>query len=227
MAPELSSLVWMLNAADRPLRGDATDALVVIAGDLELSLSARKLVLFFLDNFFGSDHDLVVNTALMEGGLPRHDPVLLVDRGPTVTHFGYFGNARSAAQLRDGLLAPARLRGIAPPDTQLAKAERAEKDRGVTPSSVPAETGAEAGLTLSEGPAAPAVLRGAVLPPGGDPARDLGQPSGGCGAAGLAEPGRHLHRRRRPAGDRLAQGRVGRDDRALPWRVAPAPVADA
>ncbi|MDQ7774774.1 hypothetical protein [Paracoccus aminovorans] len=191
---------------------------MVIAGDLELSLSARKLVLFFLDNFFGSDHDLVVNTALMEGGLPRHDPVLLVDRGPTVTHFGYFGNARSAAQLRDGLLAPARLRGIAPPDTQLAKAERAEKDRGVTRSPVPAETGAEAGLTLSEGPAA----RGAA--PGGDPARDLGQPSGGCGAAGLAEPGRHLHRRRRPAGDRPAPSR---DDRALLWRVAPAPVADA
>ncbi|MCV2447223.1 CHAT domain-containing protein [Paracoccus sp. DMF] len=164
MAPEFSPLVRMLNAAGRPLRGDATDALVVIAGDLELSLSARKLVLFFLDNFFGSDHDLVVNTALMEGGLPRHDPVLLVDRGPTVTHFGYFGNARSAAQLRDGLLAPARLRGIAPPDTQLAKAERAEKDRGVTRSPIPAETGAEAGLTLSEGPAAPALLRGAVLP---------------------------------------------------------------
>lgn len=164
MAPEFSPLVQMLNDQNRPRRAGASDGLVVIAGDLELSLSARKLVLFFLDSFFGSDHDLVVNTALMQGGVPRAAPVLLLDRGPRVMHSAYFGNARSAGQLRDGLLAPDRLRGIPDPDARLAAAEAAARDRGVTRTPVAGGTADEPELVLSEDPAAPALLRGAAPP---------------------------------------------------------------
>lgn len=164
MAPQSSALVQMLNDAHRPLRDDASDGLVVIAGDLEFSVSAFKLMLFFADSFFGGNHDLVVNTELMEGGLPRRDPVLLVDRGPSVTHFGYFGNARSAVQLRDGLLGRDRLRGIPTPAQRLTEAEQAVTDRGVTRALVGGEVKGAPELLQSEAPAAPGLLRGAAAP---------------------------------------------------------------
>lgn len=162
MAPEFSPLVKMLNDGERPLREGASDGLVVIAGDLEFSTATLRLMLFFLDCFYGSDHDLVVNTSLMEGGLPRADPVLLLDRGPSVTHFGYFGNARSAGQLRDGLLARDRLRGTAPPSRQLEDADA--RGRGVTRTIVPGSTSEGPALVVVEELASPTPLRGTSRP---------------------------------------------------------------
>lgn len=164
MSPQFSPLVRMLNDARRPQRAEASDGLVVITGDIELSLSARKLALFFLDNFFGSDHDLVVNTSLMQGGLPRKTSVLMLDRGPKVSHFNYFSNALTIGQVRDGLLAPERLNGIPDPEAQLEAAEAAASARGVINIPIPAATPEEAWLMRSEDPVAPAGRRG-ELPP--------------------------------------------------------------
>lgn len=160
MAPAFSPLVKMLNDRARKLRPGVSDGLVVIAGDLEFSTEILRLMLFFLDCFYGSDHDLVVNTSLMEGGLPRQEPLVLLDRGASVTHFGYFGNPRTAGQLRDGLLAPDRLRGIPSPARQLAETESRDLTRTIVPGSAPEEPA----LVVIEERAAPALSRGTGRP---------------------------------------------------------------
>ncbi len=89
------------------LPGLVTQAdLSVIAGDIEGDSLWRKLKLLATDWFYGSEHDLVVNTGSMSGGLRRADQRArwLMDRGPQVNHFRYFSNATSLRWLVSGLL---------------------------------------------------------------------------------------------------------------------------
>jgi hypothetical protein len=79
--------------------------LSVIAGDLEGDSLWSKLKWLATDWFFGDDHDLVVNTGSMSGGMRRTAGAArwLQDRGPQVQHFRYFSNANSLRWLVKGL----------------------------------------------------------------------------------------------------------------------------
>jgi hypothetical protein len=79
--------------------------LTVIAGDIEGDGLWGQLKLLAVDWFYGADHDLVVNTGSMYGGLRRPDKGarFLRDQGPEVCHFNYFTNAKSVRWLVAGL----------------------------------------------------------------------------------------------------------------------------
>ena len=64
----------------------------------------RRLKIWFADAFYGEDHDLVVNTSAMVGGLERQEARQFFDQGPAVDHFHYFVNPRTAEQIVNGLL---------------------------------------------------------------------------------------------------------------------------
>lgn len=102
MVPDQSPLLRILNQPT--VLQD--DGLTVIAGDCEAEGLLKKLALFFADLYFGTDHDLVVNTASMDGGAPRPEPrAELLDRSENVSHFNYFTNTRTARAIADALQA--------------------------------------------------------------------------------------------------------------------------
>jgi len=96
-----SALTRLLQHPDLMTRADLT----VIAGDAQGDALWGQLKLFVADWFYGSDHDLVVNTGSMAGGLrrPPGGARLLRDQGPEVNHFGYFRNERSLRWLTAAL----------------------------------------------------------------------------------------------------------------------------
>ncbi len=97
MSPEFSPLLQVLN---RKLAQQADD-LFVIGGDIEPSGVLRRLAIWFADMYFGQDHDLVVDTASMDGGTPRlNPPRVYTDRSATASHFNYFANAVSVGWLQ-------------------------------------------------------------------------------------------------------------------------------
>jgi hypothetical protein len=99
MMPD-SGVVRLVNAAGTNVEGDLT----VIAGDIEPDAWWARLVVWMTDRFYDGDHDLIVNTASMYGGLPRAGQALLsYHKGPSVNHFTYFRNAESASQVVRGL----------------------------------------------------------------------------------------------------------------------------
>ncbi|MCQ1548537.1 MAG: CHAT domain-containing protein [Candidatus Accumulibacter phosphatis] len=80
--------------------------LTVIAGDLDQGDSLwSQIKLLASDWFYGADHDLVVNTGSMYGGIrrPEKGARFLLDRGAQVNHFSYFLNERSVRWLQSGL----------------------------------------------------------------------------------------------------------------------------
>ena len=160
MAPEYSPLLSVLN---RPRKLRASDGLVVIAGDIEPSGVAQRLGIWFADAFFGSDHDLVVNTGSMTGGV--NDPAmtrgaaLVMDRGQNVSHFRYFTNGLTAGRLLAGLRDPASAGQWQSPELRLRSAEEPviQRSRAAQP----------AGETANDGVVAmpgPAVQRGRGAP---------------------------------------------------------------
>jgi hypothetical protein len=81
----------------------ADGGLSVIKGDLEGQglFDLASLKAFATDLFYREDHDLVVNTAAMDGGMARKDgSFTFFDQGPTVDHFSYFRNTRTLEQMR-------------------------------------------------------------------------------------------------------------------------------
>ena len=92
MMPE-SALIKLVNWPSTVFSGELT----VIAGDIEPDAWWAKLLVFGTDRFYDGDHDLVVNTASMYGGV-RREPAALVSfhKGPGVNHFTYFSNSESA-----------------------------------------------------------------------------------------------------------------------------------
>lgn len=97
-----SPLIRMLNT---PGTKSAAD-LSVIAGDTEGRGILGKLKMFLPDRFYGGQHDLVVNTASMDGGLPRVKARRFFDQGTEVNHFHYFSNPRTKERILAGLLRP-------------------------------------------------------------------------------------------------------------------------
>jgi hypothetical protein len=95
-----SALTRLLNEPELVTAAD----LSVIAGDAEANGFWGQIKMFVADWFFGADHDLVVNTSSMYGGIKRKDGArFLMDRGAEVTHFEYFTNRRSVGWLVEGL----------------------------------------------------------------------------------------------------------------------------
>jgi CHAT domain-containing protein len=99
-----SALTRLLNAS--PELASSAD-LSVIAGDIEAGDGLwASLKVLASDWFYGHQHDLVVDTASMSGGLARLGPNarLRQDQGPKVNHFRYFSNETSLRWLGAALL---------------------------------------------------------------------------------------------------------------------------
>ena len=78
--------------------------LSVISGDIEGDSWLGKLALKVGDWFYGGDHDLVVDTVAMYGGLARKDGArFFFDKGGEVSHFNYFTNRKTIDPLLAGL----------------------------------------------------------------------------------------------------------------------------
>ncbi len=98
-----SALTRLLNS----LPELATDAdLSVIAGDIEGGDSLwNSIKVLATDWFYKNEHDLVVDTSSMLGGLPRLNGGARYrkDQGSKVNHFRYFTNSQSVSWLRAAL----------------------------------------------------------------------------------------------------------------------------
>ncbi len=96
-----SALTRLLNHPDLVTAAD----LSAIAGDVEGDSTWGQLKLLVADWFYGSDHDLVVNTGSMVGGLRRRPGGARFqrDQGAEVNHFSYFKNEMSVRWLMAGL----------------------------------------------------------------------------------------------------------------------------
>ncbi|TXC67299.1 hypothetical protein FSC37_21205 [Piscinibacter aquaticus] len=82
-----------------------TADLSVICGDVQGKGLFGQLKILALDWFYGSDHDLVVNTGSMLGGVARAGGAARYrrDEGELVNHFRYFSNRKSIDWLADAL----------------------------------------------------------------------------------------------------------------------------
>ena len=117
-----SPLVNLLNRRDLQTKAD----LAVIAGDIVGRDFLGKLKEFATNLFFWEDHDLVVNTAAMYGGMRRREKAhFYFDQGPDVNHFQYFLNHST----RDKVLS-----WLTKPEAELAQTGFAEFERGGLPS---------------------------------------------------------------------------------------------
>ena len=98
-----SALTRLLNST--PELVSSAD-LSVIAGDIQAGDGLwNTLKVLATDWFYKNEHDLVVDTASMSGGLPRlgNGARFRQDQGPKVNHFRYFTNEQSVRWLRAGL----------------------------------------------------------------------------------------------------------------------------
>jgi CHAT domain-containing protein len=96
-----SPLIHLLNRPDIQSKAD----LAVIAGDIQGRGVWGHLKTFATDLFYREDHDLVVNTAAMYGGMDREKGAFFFfDKGPQVNHFNYFHNGNSRARVASWLL---------------------------------------------------------------------------------------------------------------------------
>ena len=97
-----SALTRLLNGT--PELASSAD-LSVIAGDIEAGDTLwNTLKVLASDWFYKNQHDLVVDTASMSGGLPRLGGARFrQDQGAKVNHFRYFTNEQSVRWLRAGL----------------------------------------------------------------------------------------------------------------------------
>ena len=96
-----SALTRLLNHSRLKTEADLT----VIAGDSEGGTLWNRLKLALADWFYRGEHDLVVNTGSMYGGIGRADDHgrFFRDHGVGVDHFHYFGNAETVKRLRAAL----------------------------------------------------------------------------------------------------------------------------
>ncbi len=96
-----SPLTKILNRPDITTAAD----LSAIAGDIDGKGVFHRLGVWLTDLYFQGDHDLVVDTASMYGGLKRTpgNARSFFDEGPEVYHFRYFKNEKTAAKIWDGL----------------------------------------------------------------------------------------------------------------------------
>lgn len=95
-----SPLIRMLNTRQTKTHSH----LAVIKGDIQPSGVFKRLGILMADAFYSGDHDLVVDSDSMEGGVARNSPGVLFLRGKDVNHFSYFQNAKSVQNIVSALL---------------------------------------------------------------------------------------------------------------------------
>ena len=71
------------------------DGLGVVAGDVQGSGIVKRFKVLLADGFFREDHDMVVNTGAMVGGLNRSEPAVAFFKGAPYSHSAYFGDPAS------------------------------------------------------------------------------------------------------------------------------------
>jgi len=104
-----SPLVRMLNRPDVESDSD----LHVIGGDLAGAGLFGRLKALVTDFYYRDDHDLVVNTPAMLGGMARRNPVKYwIDTGDKVTHFHYFMRPDTSRRLIGALSGGADFRTL-------------------------------------------------------------------------------------------------------------------
>ena len=95
-----SPLISLLNSNLDELSADLT----VVSGDTEKQGILGKIALFFTDQFYEDNHDLVVNTSSMFGGGERKKTArYYFDQGTGVSHFNYFRNKKTSSRVVHGL----------------------------------------------------------------------------------------------------------------------------
>lgn len=114
MMPD-SALIHLLNDSfvqSDDIDSQSTQSLVhadlsVLEGDVEIGgFNWKRVPLWLSDQFYGGEHDLVVNTASMDGGAQRAGGINVFRiGGADVNHFSYFKNKKSASQIACQLLA--------------------------------------------------------------------------------------------------------------------------
>lgn len=111
MMPD-SPLIRLLNFPGVEVAAD----LHVIAGDIEGGSLWRRLGVLLTDLFYTfEDHDLIVNTAAMDGGAARSGGArYLFRQGPDIFHFNYFGNPEIVGKLLPALTEQAAGDGFEP-----------------------------------------------------------------------------------------------------------------
>lgn len=104
-----SPLVRMLNRPDVVSSAD----LHVLGGDIAGVGVFGRLKTLVSDFYYRDDHDLVVNTPAMLGGMERTAPVRYwIDSGDKVTHFHYFARTDTARRLVGALAGAADFRTL-------------------------------------------------------------------------------------------------------------------
>lgn len=101
LMPE-SAFLKLVNWPSTAVPGD----LAVVAGDVDPQTWWGKLLVWVTDRFYEGDHDLIVNTVSMMGGVRRTGRARVsLHRGPQVHHFSYFQNPESAQRIVQALTA--------------------------------------------------------------------------------------------------------------------------
>ena len=99
MLPE-STLIRVLNGSSVCSEAD----LSIIAGDIEGAGAFKILEILTTHFFYLEQHDLIVNTSSMTGGVKRKSGAYhFFHQGPQVSHFHYFSNPVSVQHLVQGL----------------------------------------------------------------------------------------------------------------------------
>ena len=99
MVPD-SPLIKLINQPNATIKG----ALRVIAGDIEGENLGSAIAALLTDPLYQRNHDLVVDTEAMFGGVVRTDKAAYsFHQGADVSHFNYFENERSARHMVQAL----------------------------------------------------------------------------------------------------------------------------
>jgi tetratricopeptide (TPR) repeat protein len=116
-----SPLVRMLNRPDVKTAAD----LHILGGDLAGTGLFGRLKTLVTDFYYRDDHDLVVNTPAMFGGVARTGSVpYWIDTGDQVTHFHYFSRPDTAAKIVSALTGSSKeFRTLAGPPPAITSAD--------------------------------------------------------------------------------------------------------
>jgi tetratricopeptide (TPR) repeat protein len=116
-----SPLVRMLNRPDVKTAAD----LHILGGDLAGTGLFGRLKALVTDFYYRDDHDLVVNTPAMFGGMARTGSVpYWIDTGDQVTHFHYFSRPDTATKIVSALTGSSKeFRTLAGPPSAITSAD--------------------------------------------------------------------------------------------------------
>ena len=108
-----SGLIRVLNSSNSGQQLSAD--LSIVSGRVEAS-GWKRVPMWVADRFFGGNHDLVVNTASMDGGTPRKKDIVEYRTGSN--HLEYFSDSAIVAAIEKRLTSPSNQLGVFEPKKQ-------------------------------------------------------------------------------------------------------------